>query len=571
MKYDFSGWATRNNLRCSDGRTIMHNAFKDCDGTVVPLVWNHDHKDAENVLGHALLENKEDGVYTYGVFNDTPMGQHVKSLVQHGDVTSLSIYANKLQESGGNVYHGDIKEVSVVLAGANPGAYIDTVLAHADDPESGGAIIYTGDHITGEGELMNEDELMHADADNSKGSGKTIKEVFDDMTEEQKAVVYALVGMAANDNSNDNEGEDEEMKHNVFDTDYDSYIGADDDYGFGHADFQEALDDMKRYGSLKESVLQHGITDIEYLFPEPKNLNNPPEWINVKTDWVPKVLNGVHHTPMSRIKSQFADITGDEARALGYIKGHYKKEEVFTLLKRTTTPTTVYKKQKFDRDDIVDITDYDVIAWVKTEMRGKLDEELARAFLIGDGRLTDSDDHINEGNIRPIWKDEDLFTIKYLLPDEKPQTFIRSAIKSRIQYRGSGQPTLFITEDKLTDLLLLTDATGRDIYDSEQKLATKLRVSSIVTVPVMENCGVRIDTKTGKAYKLHGLIVNLSDYNVGADKGGAINMFDDFDIDYNKMTYLIETRCSGALIKPYSAIALETEVAPPAEAPADNG
>jgi hypothetical protein len=274
---------------------------------------------------------------------------------------------------------------------------------------------------------------------------------------------------------------------------------------------------------------------------------------------------------MSRIKSQFADITGDEARALGYIKGHYKKEEVFTLLKRTTTPTTVYKKQKFDRDDIVDITDYDVISWVKTEMRGKLDEELARAFLIGDGRLTDSDDHINEGNIRPIWKDEDLFTIKYLLPDEKPQTFIRSAIKSRIQYRGSGQPTLFITEDKLTDLLLLTDATGRDIYDSEQKLATKLRVSSIVTVPVMENCGVRMDAKTGKAYKLHGLIVNLTDYNVGADKGGAINMFDDFDIDYNKMTYLIETRCSGALTKPYSAIALETEVAPPAEAPADNG
>lgn len=568
MKYDFSGWATRNNLRCSDGRTIMHNAFKDCDGTVVPLVWNHDHKDAENVLGHALLENKEDGVYTYGVFNDTPMGQHVKSLVQHGDVTSLSIYANKLQESGGNVYHGDIKEVSVVLAGANPGAYIDTVLAHADDPESVGAIIYTGDNITGEGELMKEEELMHAEE--SKGSNKTIKEVFDDMTEEQKAVVYALVGMAANDKSNDDKGE-EEMKHNVFDTDYESYTGADFDGGFSHADFQEALDDMKRYGSLKESALQHGITDIEYLFPEPKNLNNPPEWINVKTDWVPKVLNGVHHTPMSRIKSQFADITGDEARALGYIKGHYKKEEVFTLLKRTTTPTTVYKKQKFDRDDIVDITDYDVIAWVKTEMRGKLDEELARAFLIGDGRLTDSDDHINEGNIRPIWKDEDLFTIKYLLPDEKPQTFIRSAIKSRIQYRGSGQPTLFITEDKLTDLLLLTDATGRDIYDSEQKLATKLRVSSIVTVPPMENCGVRLDTKTGKAYKLHGLIVNLSDYNVGADKGGAINMFDDFDIDYNKMTYLIETRCSGALIKPYSAIALETEVAPPAEAPADNG
>ena len=575
MKYDFSGWATRNDLKCSDGRTIMHNAFADNDGGMVPLVWNHDHKDAENVLGHALLENRDDGVYTYGFFNDTPMGNHVKELVKHGDVTSLSIYANKLTERGGNVYHGDIKEVSIVLAGANPGAYIDTVLAHSDDPESAGAIIYTGETITGEGELSMEhsDELMHAEKEGGeKKDGKTIKEVFDDMTEEQKAVVYALVGMAAQDKETNDEGEDSEMKHNVFDQDYDSYTGAEMDAGFSHADYMAALDDMKRYGSLKESALQHGITDIEYLFPEPKLLNNPPEWINVKTDWVPKVMNGVHHTPFSRIKSQFADITGDEARALGYIKGKYKKEEVFTLLKRTTTPTTVYKKQKFDRDDIVDITDFDVIPWVKTEMRGKLDEELARAFLIGDGRLTDSDDHINEGNIRPIWKDEDLFTIKYTLADTKPMTFIRAAIKSRIQYRGSGQPTLFITEDKLTDLLLLTDATGRDMYESEQKLATKLRVSSIVTVPPMENAGVRLDTKTGKAYKLHGLIVNLSDYSVGADKGGAVNMFDDFDIDYNKMIYLIETRCSGALTKPYSAIALEEEVAPPAvEAPAENG
>ena len=570
MKYDFSGWATRNDLKCSDGRTIMHNAFADNDGGMVPLVWNHDHKDAENVLGHALLENREDGVYTYGFFNDTPMGVHVKELVKHGDVTSLSIYANKLTERGGNVYHGDIKEVSIVLAGANPGAYIDTVLAHSDDPESGGAIIYTGESITGEGELMEHSEVLEHTDNGEKKEGKTVKEIFDAMTEEQKAVVYALVGMAAKENSNDDKGE-EEMKHNVFDTDYDSYTGAEMDNGVSHADYMAALDDMKRYGSLKESALQHGITDIDYLYPEPKLINNPPEWINVKTEWVPKVMNGVHHTPFSRIKSQFADITGDEARALGYIKGKYKKEEVFTLLKRTTTPTTVYKKQKFDRDDIIDITDFEVIPWVKTEMRGKLDEELARAFLIGDGRLTDSDDHINESNIRPIWKDEDLFTIKYLLPDEKPQTFIRSAIKSRIQYRGSGQPTLFITEDKLTDLLLLTDATGRDIYDSEQKLATKLRVSSIVTVPPMENAGVRIDSKTGKAYKLHGLIVNLSDYSVGADKGGAVNMFDDFDIDYNKMIYLIETRCSGALTKPYSAIALETEVAPPAEAPADNG
>lgn len=565
MKYDFSGWATRNGLKCSDGRTIMHNAFKDCDGKIVPLVWNHDHKDAENVLGHALLENRNEGVYAYAVFNDdTHMGNHVHKLVQHGDVTSLSIYANRLQESGGNVYHGDIKEVSVVLAGANPGAYIDNVLAHADDPDGAGAIIYTGEAITGEGELTHsseeneytmDNELEHSD----EKSGKTIKQVFDEMSEEQKAVVYALVGMAANDNSNDNEGEDEEMKHNVFDTDYDSYIGADYDGGFGHVDFQEALDDMKRYGSLKESALQHGIDNIEYLFPEPKNLNNPPDWINVKTDWVPKVLNGVKHVPWSRIKSQFADITGDDARALGYIKGNYKKEEVFTLLKRTTSPTTIYKKQKFDRDDVIDITDYDVIAWIKTEMRGKLDEELARAFLVGDGRLSSSDDKISELNIRPIWTDEDLFTIKYTLADDKPMTFIRGAIKSRIDYRGSGNPTLFITEDKLTDLLLLTDATGRDLYDSEQKLATKLRVSSIVTVPVMENL-TRVDPTSHKTFKLHGLIVNLNDYDVGADKGGAVNMFDDFDIDYNKMTYLIETRCSGALVKPYSAIALETEI-----------
>jgi len=572
MKYDFSGWATRNDLKCSDGRTIMHNAFADNDGGMVPLVWNHDHKDAENVLGHALLENRDDGVYTYGFFNDTPMGNHVKELVKHGDVTSLSIYANKLTERGGNVYHGDIKEVSIVLAGANPGAYIDTVLAHSDDPESGGAIIYTGESITGEGELMeHSDVLEHADNESGeKKDGKTIKEVFDAMSEEQKAVVYALVGMAAQDKESNDKGEDSDMKHNVFDQDYDSYTGAEMDEGVSHADYMAALDDMKRYGSLKESALQHGITDIEYLFPEPKLLNNPPEWINVKTEWVPKVMNGVHHTPFSRIKSQFADITGDEARALGYIKGKYKKEEVFTLLKRTTTPTTVYKKQKFDRDDIIDITDFDVIPWVKTEMRGKLDEELARAFLIGDGRLTDSDDHINEGNIRPIWKDEDLFTIKYQLTDTKPATFIRACIKSRIQYRGSGSPTLFITEDKLTDLLLMTDATGRDMYESEQKLATKLRVSSIVTVPPMENAGVRLDSKTGKTYKLHGLIVNLADYSVGADKGGAVNMFDDFDIDYNKMIYLIETRCSGALTKPYSAIALEEEVAPPAEAPAEN-
>lgn len=565
-KYDFTGWATRNNIRCSDGRTIMPDAFKHCDGTTVPLVWNHDHKDAENVLGHVLLQNSGKGVIAHGTFNSTEKGELAKTLVKHGDITSLSIYANQLQEnrSTGQVFHGEIREVSLVLAGANPGAYITDVIAHGDNNEENGVIIYSGIEF-GDEDMRdyddettnyNDDSLSHAEGNDSKG--RTIEDVFNSMTEEQKTVVYALVGMAV-ENDKKEKGEDEDMKHNAFDTDYDvdnGYYGGDEMF---HADFSAAIEDMKRYGSLKESCLQHGIDNIDYLFPEPKSLNNPPEWINVKTEWVPKVLNGVHHTPFSRIKSQFADITGDEARALGYIKGNYKKEEVFTLLKRTTTPTTIYKKQKFDRDDIVDITDYDVIPWVKTEMRGKLDEEIARAILVGDGRLTDSDDHINEGNIRPIWKDEDLFTIKYRLNDEKPMTFIRGAIKSRIDYRGSGSPTLFITEDKLTDLLLLTDATGRDLYDSEQKLATKLRVSSIVTVPVMENL-VRLDTKTGKKYKLHGLIVNLSDYNVGADKGGSVNMFDDFDIDYNKMIYLIETRCSGALTKPYSAIVLESEV-----------
>lgn len=571
-EYDFGGWATRNNLRCSDGRVIMQNAFKDCDGTSVPLVWNHDHKDAENVLGHAILENRDDGVYAYGYFNDTHMGQHAKSLVQHGDITSLSIYANKLQQRGGNVFHGQIRELSLVLAGANPGAYIEEVMAHSDDSDNDEAIIFTGYELDSTGDIehkavgdpeepmketeqkpMKETKEMAEEQKN----GRTIKEIFETLNDEQKQMVYALVGLAAQGEK----GDDEDMKHNAFESEYNEM----EEYALMHSEFANAVNDMQRFGSLKESVIQHGIENIGSLFPEPHNLNNPPEWINVKTDWVAKVMSGVHHTPFSRIKSQFADIRADEARALGYIKGHYKKEEVFTLLKRTTEPTTVYKKQKFDRDDIIDITDFEVIPWVRQEMRGKLNEELARAYLIGDGRLSDSDDKIKEDKIRPIWKDEDLFTIKYTLADEKPATFIRGAIKARIDYRGSGTPTLFITEDKLTDLLLMTDATGRDIYDSEQKLATKLRVSQIITVPVMENAGVRIDTKTGKAYKLHGLIVNLGDYNVGADKGGEVNLFDDFDIDYNKQTYLIETRCSGALTRPYSAIALETETAPPAE------
>ena len=627
MEYDFSGWATRNNIKCSDGRTIMKNAFKECDGSVVPLVWNHDHKDATNVLGHAMLENRPDGVYAYGVFNDTPMGQHVKSLVHHGDITGLSIYANKLKQQGGNVLHGQIRELSLVLAGANPGAYIEDIVSHGDDEDGYSAQIFSGveglelahaedyDYDDEDEELDDEDwgavynslnekqkqlvaliagmvatgeDLAEDEGDNYLGHSEEgvyedmYDEVLDSMTDEQLDAVAAMIEDAqaeaydagyddayddadaeyadgAEDEDYDedyDEGDEGDVKHNAFDAYDDGYYG--DDY-ISHSDVMMAIDDAKTIGSLKESFLQHGIDNIDWLFPEAKSLNNPPDWIKRDTDWVAKVMNAVHHTPFSRIKSSFADITGDEARAKGYIKGNRKTEEVFTLLKRTTTPTTIYKKQKLDRDDVIDITDFDVISWLKTEMRMMLDEELARAFLVGDGRIGSSDDKINESCIRPIWTDDDLYTIKYNLGSEKPADFIRGAIKSRIEYKGSGAPTLFITEDKLTDLLLMTDSTGRDIYDSEQKLATKLRVSSIVTVPVLRNC-MRTDSKTGKKYKLHGLIVNLKDYNVGADKGGAVNMFDDFDIDYNAQKYLIETRCSGALIKPMSAIALETEV-----------
>lgn len=635
MDYDFSGWATRNNIKCSDGRTIMKNAFIECNGTTVPLVWNHDHKDATNVLGHAMLENRPDGVYAYGVFNNTPMGQHVKSLVEAGDINGLSIYANKLKERNGNVYHGQIRELSLVLATANPGAYIETVLTHGDDEDEDGYSaeifmgpqdfeLYHSEDGAGYVDEVDEEELDNTDwravfktlnekqkqlvyillgaatedeyDDGLEHSDKgaisdmyDINEVLDGMTEEQIEAVSALLDDAANEgyeagyddaydevddaiaedeeyaddgeyNDEDYDGEYDEgdgsVKHNAFDGDEYYY---EDDGVLSHSEMKAVIDDAKSIGSLKESALQHGITDIDWLFPEARSLNNPPDWIKRDTDWVQKVMNAVHHTPFSRIKSQFADITGDEARAKGYTKGNRKMEEVFTLLKRTTTPTTVYKKQKLDRDDVIDITDFDVIAWLKTEMRMMLDEELARAFLVGDGRNGASDDKIKEDCIRPIWTDDDLYTIKYVLDDERPTTFIKGAIKSRVDYKGSGNPVLFITEDKLTDLLLITDSTGRDIYDSEQKLATKLRVSSIITVPVLRNL-TRHDTKTGKNYKLHGLIVNLKDYNVGADKGGAVNMFDDFDIDYNAQKYLIETRCSGALIKPMSAIALETEV-----------
>jgi HK97 family phage prohead protease len=556
--YDFSGWATRNNLRCSDGRTIMKDAFKHNDGQTVPLVWNHQHNDPLNVLGHALLKNREEGVYAYCKFNETESGKNAKLLVEHGDVSALSIYANQLKQQGSNVIHGAIREVSLVLAGANPGAFIDSVMSHGEESDDE-AIIYTGEDIS----LFHADEKKDKPVDEKSEDEETVADVFNTLTEKQKTVVYAMIGQALeekeesedNNNNDDSKGGNKTMKHNVFDKE-DTKKDV-----LSHSDLEAIFADAKRYGSLKDSVLAHGIEQIDYLFPDAKNVTNTPQFIQRDMGWVQKVMNSVHHTPFSRIKSILADITEDDARAKGYIKGNLKKDEVFTLLKRTTTPTTIYKKQKLDRDDVVDITDFDVVAWLKSEMRMMLDEEIARAALVGDGRLSSSDDKINEQNIRPIWTDADLYTIKAPVTvaanataDEKAKAFIRAAIKSRKNYKGSGEPTLYTTEDVLTDCLLMEDTTGRVIYDSVSKLATALRVKEIVTVPVMENLS-RVDN--GTTYSLMGIIVNLTDYNIGADKGGAVNMFDDFDIDYNAQKYLIETRCSGALIKPYSAIALE--------------
>ena len=572
-RFDFSGWATRNNLKCSDGRTIRKDAFKDNNGQKVPLVWNHQHNEPFNVLGHALLENREEGVYAYCAFNDTEAGQNAKRLVEHGDVSALSIYANQLKQHGGDVIHGSIREVSLVLAGANPGAFIDSIICHGEESEEE-AIIYTGEDISlshaDNEEIKEEKPMEDTKKVENKTDNKTVKDVFDTLTEEQKTVVYALIGQAlesagVTDENDENDEEDNNMKHNVFDQDEMMQGNA-----LSHSDMEEIFSDAKRAGSLKEAFLAHavgtyGIDQIDTLFPEPKTMNTPPEFIKRDTNWVAGVINGVHHTPFSRIKSMFANITEDEARAKGYIKGKLKKEEVFTLLKRTTTPTTIYKKQKLDRDDIIDITDFDVVAWIKSEMRMMLDEEIARAILVGDGRLTSDDDHINEANIRPIWKDDDLYTIKTKITvsasatdDDKAKAVIKAAVKSRKDYKGSGNPVLYTTEDFLTNCLLLEDTQGYRLYKSEQDVATAMRVSRIVTVPVMENLS-RTDSES-KTRNLVGIIVNLNDYNVGADKGGAVNMFDDFDIDYNQQKYLMETRCSGALIRPYSAIALEMVV-----------
>lgn len=562
-KWDFGGWATKNNLRCSDERVIMKDAFKDNDGQTVPLVWNHQHNDPINVLGHALLQNRPEGVRAYCKFNDTESGQNAKRLVENGDISALSIFANQLKQTGKNVTHGVIREVSLVLAGANPGARIDSIMQHADGSDDS-AIIYTGESI--------DTELSHSDDEPKKedpkvadNENKSVKDIYDAMTEEQKDAVAYMVGMALESDVEDNEEEgNPEMKHNVFDNDQNQETNV-----LSHDAMMTIINDGKRYGSMKESFLAHadeyGIADIDWLFPEAKTLNNPPDFIKRETEWCAKLMNGIHKTPFSRIKSMFANITEDEARAKGYIKGKYKKEEVFSLLKRTTTPTTIYKKQKMDRDDVIDITDFDVIAWLKTEMRMMLDEEIARAILVGDGRLASSDDKINEQNIRPIWTDEDLFSVKVKVAaetgatdEDKAKTFIKSAIKNRKLYKGSGNPILFTTEDIIADMLLIEDTTGRRIYNSISDLATTLRVREIVPVEIME--GLQREVGSDK-YDLLGIMVNPADYNVGADKGGAVSMFDDFDIDYNQQKYLMETRCSGALIKPYSALIFETKAA----------
>ena len=587
--YDFSGWATVNDLLCADGRTIRRDAFKDDDGKVVPLVWNHNHSSVDNVLGKALLHNEDNGVKAYCTFNDTPAGKKAKLVVEHGDIAGLSIYANKLKQVGGDVMHGVIREVSLVLATANPGALIDPILVHGDETDDQ-AIIYTGEEL----------ELYHADEPEkeeevkmAESNDKTIKEVFDTLTEEQKTAVYAVIGMAVKDakGGDSDEDEDDEMEHSYYEGDeymkhnvFDRETGSATEY-LSHSDMQVILQDAKRCGSLKEAVenaigdgaLVHGLPspipttgmegpsqttasqtygfrDPDMLFPEYKALSTQPEWIKRNTDWVNVVLNGAHHTPFSRIKSVFANLTEDEARARGYMKGNLKKDQVFTLLKRKTDPQTIYKRQKLDRDDVIDITDFDVVAWIKGEMRGQLDEEIARAALIGDGRLPSSDDKISEDHIRPIATDVDLFTIKATVDagrnaQEKAKNFITAELRARIQYKGSGNPILFTTEEMLTNMLLIEDGIGHFLYKSEAELATTLRVSRIVTVEVME--GYQINSKD-----VLGIVVNPTDYTFGADKGGAVSLFDDFDIDYNQMKYLIETRCSGALTKPFSAITL---------------
>ena len=572
-KYDFSGWATRNDIRCSDGRIIRRGAFAEQDGTTVPLVWNHNHVDADNVLGHAILENRDQGVYAYCFFNDTKQGNNAKELVTHGDICSLSIFANQLKQNGGDVIHGSIREVSLVLAGANPGAKIENIMAHGDNSEEEAIIYNDSDEIN----LAHSEEKEKMEETNKE---KTVKDVIDSMTEEQRNVMYALIGEAIESTKGELDDEDlsneeeNKMKHNAFENE--DQTKKEETETISHSEFMEIVSEAKRKGSMKDAFLDHNITEIPYLahsitnvgnlFPESKAVSRVPEIVDRDQTWVGNVMASVKHTPFSRVKSFYANITADEARAKGYVKGAQKVEEVITALKRTTDPQTVYKLQKMDRDDIIDITDFDVVAWLKGEMRGKLDEEIARAILIGDGRSSSSADKVDPLKIRPVYQDDTTYTIKRILTraagaDDSAfaKAFIKDVVKSRKEYKGSGNPTLYTTEDMLTSMLLIEDTTGRVIYDTIEKLKTALRVRDIVTVPVMENVG-REDTPGKKKWNLLGILVNLNDYNVGADKGGSVNMFDDFDINYNKYEYLIETRCSGALVKPYSAITFEEEI-----------
>lgn len=563
--FDFSGYATRNDLRCSDGRTIRSGAFVDNDGGTVPLVWQHGHNSPDNVLGHALLENRNDGVYCYAKFNNGEQAKTAKELVKHGDVDSLSIFANKLTQRGGDVLHGNIVEVSLVLSGANPGARIDNVsLQHSDGSieELDEAVIFTGL------------ELSHADEteeDNSKEADvadeETVADVLNTLTDKQKDAVYYVIGQAIEDaqqddtDDTDDTDKEEAMHSNIFEGD-DTLKGTDDEIALAHSAVVDALEDARSHNlsSFKDAFLQHagtyGIDNIEVLFPDARAVTDEPTFIKRRTDWVSGVLNDAKHSPFSRIKSIHADITDDKARALGYTKGNRKKEEVFKLLKRVTTPTTVYKKQKFDRDDLIDITDLNVVAWVKKEMRLMLDEEIARALLIGDGRDISSPDKINEENIRPIWKDDSLYAIKILLEKKVVgEDLVDAFIKSFADYEGTGAPKLYTTQTVVTELLLLKDKIGRRLYETKASLAAALGVSEIVEVPVMK--GAARDTKKNGKADLVGIIVNLADYTIGADKGGEVNMFDDFDIDFNQFKYLLETRISGALTQPKTAIVIE--------------
>lgn len=600
MPYDFEGWATKNDLECADGLTIKKDAFRVNDGKTVPLVWNHQHNKVADVLGHAVLENRDEGVYARCSFNNTQAGRDAKEAVLHGDVTALSIWANNLHQVGMDILHGVIREVSLVLAGANPGAFIESVLAHSEPLGEGEdeGIFYTNEGIfishaelkegeelrkKKEDEEMEKEENEETEKKEENERKKTVKDVVDEMTDEQKAAVGIIIEQAIKDAKNDKEGE--EMKHNIFE-------GQQPKQVISHSDMELIMKDAKRIGSLKEAVnshiesgvLQHsldktgmavatgtqtyGFNDPSMLFPDYKAINSQPEWISRNMDWVNKLMSKVHHTPFSRIKSLYANITEDDARAKGYIKGKLKKEEVFSTLKRTTDPQTIYKKQKLDRDDVIDITDFDVVAWIKAEMRIMLDEEIARAILIGDGRLASSDDKISEDHVRPIAKDVPLFNtvIKVSVPwnateEDIAKATIKAVIRGRKNYKGSGKPDFWTTEDTITEMLLLEDTIGHAIYKTETELATKLRVNELITVEPMEGETISLtegegSSKTTKDYPLIGVIVNMADYNIGADKGGAVSLFDDFDIDYNQQKYLIETRISGALIKPFSALTI---------------